>query len=670
MWRSLLVAGLLTATLAAPSLAEEEDGAANRLVVEAALLFGRAGGEADPGKRAGLLEQVGKLLGRVIEELPGSEAAVVLATGQGFGDLSLTAVAEKRTAAEGEACLREPASRCLLDLAVATALTAEEEEDRDGTLNGIASSLIGLGHLAAALDVLEAVADRDIRFYRLRDIAEEQIEAGDNVHALETLDMAYWTVKTLPDEDMRGQFLGTVASQMAQAGDIAGASRTAHEATEDEWDSAFRLIAEALIEAGDAAGALEILSQALAVAVADTNPRFRDINLARIAEAQARAGDVAAARETVHTIADPADRAETLIDIAWVRFEAEAAAEARTILAEALAEARDIESEYFLFNRIQRIAGDLVEMGDTAGGLETAREISDHYYRAEALIAIAGTQLEAGNLEGARDTLDKALEAAGKVSEDFVPVGLLGDIADGLERAGDIQGARNAIATALGAIPDIEDARSRSGRLASIAGVLSRTGDVTAASETLLEALKEMWTVTGDMDQAQAINVIVENLDIIAETVGAVEILSAAAEDTLGREDGFHRDMTLEVLASARARAGDMKGALETADAIGDYYFYADALLAIGERQTEAGQVKAAVKTLREAHFAASMLDESDFPGFLLRFVFEAQLDAGDEEGARETLFESLRMAGDITEITERADDFAYIALILAKRGR
>ena len=105
-------------------------------------------------------------------------------------------------------------------------------EPRDDALNGIASGLVGLGALNGAREVTNAVANPNIRFYRLSDIADEQIEAGDTQAALAMLSRAYWIVRDIAVERDRSGFLSDIAEARSRAGSVEAALAIVDEVAE------------------------------------------------------------------------------------------------------------------------------------------------------------------------------------------------------------------------------------------------------------------------------------------------------------------------------------------------------------------------------------------------------------------------------------------------------
>ena len=149
---------------------------------------------------------------------------------------------------------------------------------------------------------------------------------------------------------------------------------------------------------------------------------------------------------------------------------------------------------------------------------------------------------------------------------------------------------------------------------AAIAAVLARTGDTNGARVALLGALASASAMEDDVRHNEAIILgIGRRLDAIERSPGARAILAAAAAAVGGREEGFHRDLTLEMIATAQAGAGDFAGALKTTDAITRADFYVDALLAVAEKRIERGETAAARDLLDDALAEAWYWDEFDF---------------------------------------------------------
>ena len=682
MWRGFAIAAITMVALQAPSHAAA-DAAANRLVVEAALLFNQAEAEAEAGARAGLFGRAGAVLRRVVIEQPQSAAAVTLATGQGFGPLSLEAVAEGNSRAEGEACLEAPASRCLFDLAFATARAMEAGEadelvePRDHALNRIASGLVGLGELDRAREVVDAIASRDIRFYRLRDIADEQIEAGDAQAALETLSRAYWIVRDDADESDRSGSLSGIAAAWSRAGSVEAALAIVDEVAEGWRAPTLVRIAGAQIDAGERAGALSMLSAALVHVLAEPEGLIRNMRLSSIAETQARAGDEAGALRTVRRIAKPSERVDALIEVARMQREFGDAARSNATLATALDLASALAPGYDRWSKIDGIIDEHVEAGELTRALRATGRMGKDNGRARALVAIAKSSGEAGETERAREILAEALAIVRRTKDGDVPVYVLLDMAAAQAAADDPAGARTTIARALPAAAEGEDAEERARNFASIAEVLARTGDTNGARVALLGSLASASAIEDNMDHAEALNFLSETLDEIEPTAGARAILSAAADAVGAREEGFvgegfFRDMTLEMVSSAQADAGDIAGALQTAKTIYDADFYVSSLIAVAAKQTERGETAAARDILDDALAEVLYWDESVsyLIDLTLMRIFAIQLDAGDEVGGRRTLLEVVKRASAVAEARERADDYAFIADRLAEKGR
>ncbi|PWL19802.1 MAG: hypothetical protein DCO81_07715, partial [Candidatus Aquiluna sp. XM-24bin5] len=146
-----------------------------------------------------------------------------------------------------------------------------------------------------------------------------------------------------------------------------------------------RFIVLEQILAGDIRNARIGLAQ-IAIQTAQTidSAFFRSSALSAVAEAQAEAGDVSGARETLVLALDTVQMIED--------------AGARSLALSAVAEAQ-------------------AEAGDVSGALETAQMIEDAGARSLALSAVAEAQAEAGDVSGAQDTLALAFQTAQTIED-------------------------------------------------------------------------------------------------------------------------------------------------------------------------------------------------------------------------------------------------------------
>lgn len=174
----------------------------------------------------------------------------------------------------------------------------------------ISQSLLRSGDFSAALAVARRATTRR-RLDILWRLAEVQLAKSDREGAARTLREAFeWVVREVesrPDPDWRVSFASSLAhilSAQRQAADLAGSATTAEYMRgllRDNPEAASRRktyshVAIAFAEASDIPAALEMGEE-----ISDAS--LRDVFLAKVAEARAKAGQQEAARETVSTIA-------------------------------------------------------------------------------------------------------------------------------------------------------------------------------------------------------------------------------------------------------------------------------------------------------------------------------------------------------------------------------
>jgi beta-lactamase regulating signal transducer with metallopeptidase domain/tetratricopeptide (TPR) repeat protein len=221
--------------------------------------------------------------------------------------------------------------------------------DLDGW--GTSQALARRGDLAGARKAL----------LRARMLAEKLPDGPDKDDALTDLAVAHarngdiaaglGRARSLMTEPNRSNALGEIAGFQAKAGAWDDAFRTAEQVTRPEARTrALRLIADAQVKAGRQAAALATYRKAL-----ESSPRPDAVELSRIAEGQARAGDVDACRATLRRggVAGTA----VLPEVAVIQAQA----------------------------------------GDFRAARETADRIEDEHARADAFASIAFVQAEAGH---------------------------------------------------------------------------------------------------------------------------------------------------------------------------------------------------------------------------------------------------------------------------------
>jgi hypothetical protein len=150
---------------------------------------------------------------------------------------------------------------------------------------------------------------------------------------------------------------------------------------------------------------------------------------------------------------------------------------------------------------------------------------------------------------------------------------------------------------------------ARAGALEEIAFAQANNKDRTAAAKSLQEALALYdATLAGEDNKNGARAGIAVRQARIGDIEGA---LRGAAALKFDRASGYHdKAYALRHIALEQLRAGDAKAALQTIDGIQDLDLRADALLAIAEAQTDAGDVVAANESLQAATRVASTIQD------------------------------------------------------------
>ena len=260
---------------------------------------------------------------------------------------------------------------------------------------------------------------------------------------------------------------------------------------EDSWGIATPFIVAAQARAGDIAGAQETVKSI-------EGAEDRSWPLAEIAGAQARAGDIAGAREAVKSIVEADAQALALAEIARAQAAAGDIAGAQETLKSVRAVVKSIAAVGQSVWLLSQIAGAQAAAGDIAGARETVKSSGEASVHFNALPQIARAQAAAGDIAGAQETLNsvravvKSIVAAGPDDR------MLPEIAGAQAATGDIAGARETVKS-------IVEAEAQAYALALIAGAHAAAGDGDGAFETMTLAID---TAKGIEDAAQRANLL------------------------------------------------------------------------------------------------------------------------------------------------------------------
>ena len=326
--------------------------------------------------------------------------------------------------------------------------------------------------------------------------------------------------------------------------------------------------------------------------------------LSRLAEAQARAGEVADAKDIAREISDSGISASAFSGIAQAQAEV-------GDIAGAMDTARGISDGDALAWAFGGIAKAQARAGDIAGATETARGISNDDRRASAFSGIAQAQAEVGDIAGAMDT---ARGISDSRSRGYAFMG----IALAQAEADDIAGAMD---TARG----ISYSHARLSAFILISNAQAGAGDIAIAG-----AMDTARGISDSDDRAWAF------VDVARARARAGDI-SGAKEIARGIE-GFQRAFAFSSIARAQAEAGDIAGAKDTARGISDSGDHESAFSGIAEAQAEAGDISGAKDTARG-------ISDGFWRAIAFSSIAGAQVGAGDAQGAGQSLLEALNSA-------------------------
>ena len=406
----------------------------------------------------------------------------------------------------------------------------------------------------------------------------------------------------------------------------------------DARAEALARIAEAQASAGDAGEARDSLSRALiAAAEVDaaayageswikTSPEDVAFGeqarvLSLIARVQADVGDPAGARETFSRAAAAADAIETgstrsaaLVEVAKMQIAAGALPEARQTLARA-----DLADHVRDFPplALPNLVRAQAEAGDVAGALATARTIPGDEQpteRAHSLALVAAVQAAAGDEPG-------ALVTSGEIESQHYRMGAVRDVGIARAQRGDVAGAWDAVRKIKDGIwfnPDLRD--DTGGREVGIAVA----GVIAAIAGAHLERgeFEQAWAAIRDEEMEDDFTFVEVRVAIVKAMVAAGHLDDArgGAEALCGSDRyGYFRRQCVEVLA-------DLAVALAAAGRAGESREVAS--MALDE--------------------AAGVEDDSDDRPRAFFAAYTALMRVGDVEEARRAFSSALAAGGEM----------------------
>ena len=272
----------------------------------------------------------------------------------------------------------------------------------------------------------------------------------------------------------------------------------------------------------------------------------------------------------------------------------------------------------------------------TALAIETAQTIDDADERSDAFVLIAKAQRVAGDLPGARESLSRATVAAAAIEyladhEEPAQARAFIDVARAQTAMGDKARARLILPRALASTDRIERPDHRAAVLSDISYAQRLAGDEDGAQETLSLSLAATDQIESDDSKLGVLSAIAKRLGSAGELQKTAEIVRKAHEiyARIGPASAQSYSSDLRRLVEDQVEAGDVDGALRTAEVIGDEDDYGRAL-ALGDiayALAAAGDIAAAFAT--QEHIRGA------YPRFVVvRQVGVALAAAGDIAGA------------------------------------
>jgi len=361
-----------------------------------------------------------------------------------------------------------------------------------------------------------------------------------------------------------------LAVDKADVGDIAGAQRDAKLLPADSSDRVYGSIAATQAETGDISGALSTV---------DSIQRTSDKNwvLGQIAHFQAKAGDTPSALKTIELNPHLDGKSSTLKDIAIYQV-------TNGDIGGALQTASLIDFSENKDDAYSSIAQAQIQAGDIADALNSVRLMKSVRLKSNRLVEITESEIKAGDIGAAQKTVDLI-----EVSQSDSKIRAQVAIAEGQLAVGNIADAQKTLAAAQ-AIADALSADSGKYALeVSIARAQADAGEIPGAFKTTdsisdpefksfaLEQIVEAQAKSGDILSAQK----------------TVELLRNGS-------DANGRKMAQAYIAIGQTEAGNVNGALKTADSIQDAAGKSYALQYILIAQLKAGDFADALQSVNQ----------------------------------------------------------------------
>jgi tetratricopeptide (TPR) repeat protein len=312
--------------------------------------------------------------------------------------------------------------------------------------------------------------------------------------------------------------------------------------------------------------------------------------------------------------------------------------------------------------------------------LAAAETIEDPYRRAEALASIARVQMLVAESSVDR-TIHQALAAVEQIREPAFRDWVLNDVVLAQIAADDVLGARETANR-------IEAKRQQGAALVQIATFQLRAGNVAAAQQTAAtirdrdaksEILRQIVAISAARGELAAPREMLRDIDdpfyaaLAAGDIAGAEVRAGnndRANAMASRVRRAERPQVFGRIALARADKGDMKGALETLQKVGD-----DLHRAVMQGRLAASRGVEGDTDVSKKMFAAAIASveahsgDPDRRALTFAQIGRLQAVSGDNQSAVPTLARALHEAESLERGDEREDTLDHIARGLARAG-
>jgi pentatricopeptide repeat protein len=361
-----------------------------------------------------------------------------------------------------------------------------------------------------------------------------------------------------------------IAEAQAKHGDITGAVQTAVTIANENPFCLMNIVG-GRVRARDMPGALQIVSQ-----LEEGPQRYAEWG---IVQAQEELGQLTEAQLTASTIKPGHAKASALLELANYYIKTGAKSMASDLLQEAATAAASTMNDVARADILWHIAAAMAETGETFTALETAKSIEKDGHRRAAIHDIVIAQAKLGDVKGAFNNA-LMLKPEGNVDGDATDSyeSAVSEVLAELTKSGRVKEARETV-------KNFEDLKQRHRLLyARIAWAQADAGDVQGAKATLLLAETEQQRGTRKKNLVRLAQIPQEYLT--TEDLHRLQEL---------RDMDSVMHWTLEAIAKAQARKGDLRAAVSTADGLTNVTHRLWLIQEIGAIQVQGGRTQSAL---------------------------------------------------------------------------